>query len=217
MADENVDPHTRIILDRYADRQNISVGSMGPAALYEKYLSKAMRLDELTDRTILELGAGCSQYVGLFLDAGCKTYYANDLIPERLKVLGVVDSRYVELPGDFRAVYTPEPVDIVFASLTMMFIMPMLDDFIVKIRDSLKPGGVFLSYDPNYMCPLSVYRRFADRKANPARLFSPFAYAKRFESHAFEVERLTPLTAEYPWTVGSWAFGTSFWLRARKK
>jgi hypothetical protein len=80
----------------------------------------------------------------------------------------------------------------------------------------MKPGGIFLSYDPNYICPLSIYRRFSDRVSNPARLFNPLRYANHFRRHGFEVEKLVPLTAKYPWTVGNWLLGTSFWLRARK-
>jgi hypothetical protein len=121
------------------------------------------------------------------------------------------------VPGDFLEVAIPGPVDIVFACLTMMFIMPMLDDFILKIRDSLQPGGQFISMDPNYLCPLSIYRRFADRKPNPARLFSPHRYADAFSRHGFEVEALLPFTAPFPWTTGSWLLGTTFWLKVRKK
>lgn len=212
----HVDPHTQIILDRYADREHIGIVRTPPEALISRYLSKVMQPEELAGKTILELGAGCSQYVPVFLGAGCAKYYANDIIPERLKVIRVDDSRYVEVPGDFRTIAVPEKVDIVFASLVMMFIMPMLEEFVDKIADSVKQGGLFLSMDANYVCPLSVYRRFADRRPNPVRLFSPFRYANVFRKKGFEVEKLVPFTAPYPWTTGSWLLGTTFWLRARK-
>lgn len=211
-----VDPHTQIILDRYADRENIGIVRTPPDVLISRYLSKVMRPEELADKTIFELGAGCSQYVPVFLSAGCAKYYANDIIPERLKVIRVDDSRYVEVPGDFRTIAVPEKVDIVFANLVMMMIMPMLEEFVDKIADSLKPGGLFLSMDSNYVCPLSVYRRFADRRPNPVRLFSPFRYANVFRKKGFEVEKLVPFTAHYPWATGNWLLGTTFWLRARK-
>lgn len=212
----SVDPHTQIILDRYADRQNIQLLRTDPTVLIERYLSKVMTVEQIKDKTILELGAGGSQYVPVFLGNGCKRYYANDIIPERLKVVRVDDSRFVEMPGDFRDIELPEPVDIVFANLTMMFLQPMLNEFVPRIRDSLKKNGIFLGCDPNYICPLSIYRRFADRGANPARVFNPFRYAKAFQRHGFEVEKLVPLTAAYPWTTGNWLLGTSFWLRSRK-
>ena len=215
-ADKDIDPHTQIILDRYADRENIGVRHIPQDVLVTRYLSKVMAPEELAGKTILELGAGCSQYIPVFLVHGCNSYYANDIIPERLAAVRVNDPRYVEIPGDFRAIAMPEPVDLVFASLTMMFVIPMLDDFVHKIRDSLKDGGTFLSMDPNYLCPLSTYRRFADRRNNPSRMFSPFRYADTFRRIGFVVEKLVPFTAPQPWTTGNWVLGTNFWLRARK-
>lgn len=214
--DDPVDAHTQIILDRYADRENIELKRSDPQMLIKRYLSKVMQPSQLRDQVILELGAGGSQYVPVFLGNGCKKYYANDIIPERLRVVQMDDPRFIALPGDFRMIAIPEPADIVFANLTMMFIIPMLDEFVTRIGNSLKSGGVFLSYDPNYVCPLSIYRRFADRGANPARVFSPFGYANTFSRHGFAVEKLVPFTAKYPWTTGNWLLGTSFWMRARK-
>jgi len=214
--DGDVDRHTQIILNRYADRDNIKLLHTAPNVLIERYLAKVMAVDEIAGKTILELGAGGSQYVPIFLGNGCKRYYANDIIPERLNVVRRDDPRFVEKPGDFRNIAVPEPVDIVFANLTMMFLQPLLNEFVVRIRESLKVGGSFLSYDANYFCPLSIYRHFRTRGANPGRVFSPFRYARAFQRNGFEIERLVPLTAAYNWTTGNWLFGTSFWLRARK-
>jgi SAM-dependent methyltransferase len=209
--------HTQIILDRYADRENITVHKIAPDVLVERYLSKIMMPKELEGKTILELGAGCSTYVPVFLSNGCRKYYANDLIPQRLEAIRVPDARYVEIPGDFRTVVVPEKVDIAFANLVMMFVMPMLDEFVEKIREVLKVRGVFASMDPNYLCPLSIYRRFADRMPNPVRLFNPFRYADIFLRNGFEIEKLVPFTAALPLTTGNWVLGTTFWMRARKK
>jgi SAM-dependent methyltransferase len=213
---DSAEAHTQVILDRYADRVNIGIVRTEPDVIVEKYLSKVMAPGEISGKTILELGAGCSQYIPVFLDNGCKTYYANDIIPERLAATRVDDPRYVELPGDFRKIHVPEPVDIVFASLTMMFVIPMIEEYAGKIGRCLKPGGIFLSMDTNNLCPLSVYRRYSVKGPNPARLFSPFSYAATFRRHGFEVEKLVPFTAKAPWTTGNWVAGTTFWMRARK-
>lgn len=215
--DDEIDPHTRIILERYADRRNIGIRHTDPRVLVTKFLSKVMPVEEIEGKVILEIGAGGSQYVPVFLDNGCAKYYANDIIPERLNAVRVYDSRFVPLPGDFRKVIIPESVDIVFANLTMMFLQPVLAEFIHRIHGSLKTGGAFLSYDSNYICPLSIYRRFSAKGPNPSRIFNPFKYARDFENNGFEIEALVPLTAAYPWTTGNWLLGTSFWLRARKK
>lgn len=210
-------PHTKIITARYADNGGVRFTQYPPDLLVERYLSKLMSPAEFSGKTVLEIGAGCSDYTAVFLANGCAQYFANDLIRQRLAASRISDSRYIELPGDFLEITLPEPVDVVFACLTMMFVMPMLEEFIIKIRDSLQPGGHFISMDPNYLCPLSVYRRFADRKPNPARLFNPHRYAAAFRRHGFEVESLLPFTAPLPSTTGNWLLGTTFWMKARKK
>jgi hypothetical protein len=71
--------------------------------------------------------------------------------------------------------------------------------------------------EPNYLCPLSVYRRFADiRRSNPAKLFNPFTLANKFVNKGFIVELLLPFTAPYPQVTGNWLLGTTFWLRVKK-
>lgn len=209
--------HTNLILKRYENRENVEFHPIDRKILVDRYLSKVMTPSELKGRTIFEIGAGCSTYVPLFMDEGCKKYYANDIIPERLAAIRVEDPRYCELPGDFLKIDVPEDVDMIFAALTMMLLVPMFDEFVDKISSSLSSGQEFISMDANYFCPYSIYRRFADKRANPVRLFSPFSYAKRFEHHGFEIEKLVPFTGAYPFTTGNWMLGTTFWLRARKK
>ncbi len=210
------DPHTQVILDRYSDRVNIGIVHTPVDVLIAKYLSKVIQPEEFRDKTILEIGAGCSQYIPLFMQYGCKRYYANDIIPERLQATRVDDPRYVELPGDFRSVEVPEKVDVVFASLTMMLLVPMFEDFAKRIVDVLKPGGLFLSMDANHLCPLSVYRVWNEKHANPVRLFRPQGYASIFRKHGMVIEKLVPFTAPYPAVTGNWLLGTTFWMKARK-
>lgn len=211
------DAHFNIILKRYEDKDNIGIKVNEPSVLVNRYLSKVMTVEELRDKTILEIGAGCSQYARVFFDNGCAKYYANDLIPERLAANKISDPRCAELPGDFLGIDIPEPMDLVFANLTMMMVIPMLDEFVAKIHSALKVGGIILSMDANYLCPLSIYRRFSDRKPNPVRLFNPFRYANTFRHHGFAMEKLVPFTPPLSFTTGNWLLGTCFWLRARKE
>jgi SAM-dependent methyltransferase len=214
---EQADSHTKIIYERYADRTEIGVKRTPEEVLLNGYLSKVFSINDVANKTVLEIGAGCSQYLPLFLAAGCKTYYANDLIPERLLKVRVDDPRYVELPGDFREIVIPEKVDIIFSTLTMMLVIPILDTFIPKIRNNLKQGGLFISMDANHLCPVSVYRHLMDTSPNPVRLFNPFAYAREFHNNGFVIEKLVPFTARISWSTGIWPLGTSFWLKARKE
>jgi SAM-dependent methyltransferase len=216
MTVQRGEDHMQIVADRYADRENIGVYHTDEQTLYDLYLSKAMRLDEIPGKRILELGAGCSQYIPLFLNQGCAEYHANDLIPERLAATRVDDPRYHELPGDFLKIDLPEPVDIAFATLTMMCVKPLFDQFAKRLNESLKPGGIFLSMEANYACPYNLARYPFIKGANPVIPFSPFAYAKIFEANGFVIEKMVPFTSRFPWTTGLWPFGTAFWMRARK-
>jgi SAM-dependent methyltransferase len=208
--------HMQIVLDRYADRENIGVLQTDTDLLFQRYLSKAMTLEEIKGKRVLELGAGCSQYIPLFLNAGCSAYYGNDIIPERLAKTRVADPRYHEIPGDFLTITLPEPVDISFASLTMMCVKPYFPQFAARIYDSLKPGGMFLSMEANYFCPVNIYRNWKVKGANPVRAFSPYSYANIFRKAGFEIELMLPFSGPYPWTTGLWPVGTAFWMRARK-
>jgi hypothetical protein len=190
---------------------------MPTALLTERYLGKVADPAEFEGKTILEIGAGRSSYARLFLEAGCKRYYANDLVPSRLEAIRVPGARFVSLPGDFLGIEIPERVDFIFANLVMMFVIPMLDAFIEKMHAHLLGGARVITMDSNYLCPLSILRRFVlDIGANPARIFSPFAYAGRFRHFGFEVEQLVPFTGPVPWVTGNWLLGTTFFLRARK-
>ncbi|MCS6877655.1 MAG: class I SAM-dependent methyltransferase, partial [Geminicoccaceae bacterium] len=171
---------------------------------------------DFEDKVVLEIGAGCSQYVPVLLGFGCRKYFANDLIPERLAAVRPDDPRWIEIPGDFLEIDVPEPVDVVLANLVMMQLVPLHREILAKVGSILRSGGVFLSMDTNYLCPLSIVRRFADRKPNPARLFNPFTYRRLVEAQGLRVERMVPFTGPVPWVTGNWLLGTTFWLRARK-
>ena len=147
----SVDSHTQIILDRYADWNDIVVHQIPETTLESVYLGKVLDTAEFAGKNILEIGAGCSTYTPIFLKHGCKRYYANDLIAERIEAVRVFDRRFIALPGDFRSLKIPEPADIVFASLTMMFLVPMHEEIIAKLATAVKPGGYFMSMDPNLM------------------------------------------------------------------
>jgi SAM-dependent methyltransferase len=186
-TDSEFEAHTRLILDRYADRENVKVHTVDHDVLVQRYLSKVMDISEVKGKTVLELGAGCSNYVPLFMKAGVGKYYANDLVPERLAAVDPSDTRFIALPGDFRKIHLSEKADIIFACLTMMMIVPMFDEFVAKISDNLRSGGHFIAMDANYYCPYSVYRRFAVGINGPIRLFSPFAYAEKFRKAGFVI------------------------------
>ena len=211
-----MDKHTKIILDRYSEDQSDGMPIYDKNYLTNRYLNNVINLNELSNKTLFEIGAGCSQYANIFLDTNLSKYYANDLIESRLELSRSTDERYYEIIGNFLNVEIDNKIDFVFASLTMMFVVPMFDDFIEKIDSILEKDGVFISFDPNYLCPLSFYRRFKDRKDNPARIFNPFSYSKLFIDKGYRLDKLIPFSGPYPTLGNSWITGTSFCMRVTK-
>jgi len=181
-------------------------------------LSTVIAPHEFADKDVLEIGAGCSVHLKLFLDFGCRSVVANDLVAKRLALIDTSDPRCTVAAGDFlEAPIAAASIDIVFAHLTMMWVVPMHDAFLARINRILRPGGCLVTFDANYVCPLSIWRRFADRTLNPSRLYSPFAFARRAARHGFQVARLVPLTTSRPQLTGNWLLGTSFMMRAEKR
>ena len=181
-------------------------------------LRKVIDPSDFEDKVVLEIGAGCSLYLPLFLEFGCKKLVANDLVEERLKLNKIDDERYVEVLGDFLEVdFEEEKFDVVFASLTLMFVIPMLDEFFSKIYRLLKAGGVLVTYDPNFLCPVSIYRYFVNKNdLNPTCLFNPFKFVGIARKEGLKIEKMVPFTSNFEWTSGRWLIGTSFWMKAIK-
>jgi SAM-dependent methyltransferase len=208
---------TRIINKRYAGDQFNVVHEVPKGTLIGN-LSHLVDLEELRGKTILEIGAGCSNYLALFLEFGVEQLLANDLVERRLKLNDIKDPRYLELPGDFLEINFAEyKVDIIFSHLTYMFMVPILNEMFLKARAVLKPGGLLITIDPNYICPISLYRYFVGRgELNPARLFNPFKFAKITQVNGLTVDRLVPFTSNQTWATGHWLLGTCFGMRAVK-
>lgn len=187
-----------------------------PTELLEQlYIHHGLDLSEIEGKVVLEIGAGCSQYIPLFLKHGCSRFYANDLIPERLAVIAPNDPRFVVLPGDFREIEIPEKVDIVFCSLTLMMLKPLFPSLAKAIHGALKPGGIFVCTEANYTCPLTLWRWW--RRYDPSiKIYTPRSLAKAMIDAGLAIERMTPITPPLPWTRGIWLLGTNFWLRARR-
>jgi SAM-dependent methyltransferase len=175
--------------------------------------------EEFSDKEVIEFGAGCSLYLKLFLEFGCRRLVANDLSGKALRLNRINDPRYQPLPGDFLTVLLKDNShDIVFAHLTMMLVVPLFDEFLARAHRVLRPGGSFVTFDANYICPVSIYRRYANpRLGGLAHIFSPFDLQRRAIRQGFEVPTLIPLTTNKRWTRGNWLLGTSFWMRAVKK
>lgn len=214
---ESKDRQIEIIRRRYNKKEFNVVADIDRQVLLRN-LRKIVDPDRFRDKAVLEIGAGCSLYLPIFLDSGCGNLVANDLVDERLKLNQITDDRYVEVAGEFlETQFEEEGFDIIFSHLTLMFVIPMLDEFFAKMHKLLRPGGLLITFDANYLCPLQFYRRFSDRSgSNPATIFNPFSYAGRARKIGFNVEKLVPSTNNCDWATGNWLLGTGFFMRATK-
>lgn len=217
MANDKKKQQIEIIKKRYGKPEYNVVNHIEKEILVSQ-LRHVIEPREFNGKEVLEIGAGGSLYLPLFLEFGCKRLVANDLIEERLKLNSIDDERYVEVLGDFLEVdFGEEKFDIVFVHLTLMFVVPMLSDFFSKIFSLLRPGGVLITYDSNYLCPFSIYRYFIYKSDfNPTLVFNPFTFAGIARKKGFVIEKMVPFTSNFGWTVGHWAVGTSFEMKAVK-
>ena len=206
------------IIRRLYSKDEYNVVPRIDARIFKENLGHLTDPGEFSGKSVLEIGAGCSLFLPIFLEYGCRKLIANDLLAERLALNDINDSRYSAVAGDFlETEFSENGFDLIFAHLTMMFVIPMLDEFFAKACRLLKPGGLLVTIDPNYLCPLSIYRIYADNSgANPATIFNPFNFAKVARQQGFMVEKLVPFTSGFGWTKGNWALGTCFGMRALK-
>ena len=204
-----------VIRRRYA-KDGFNVVHQVPREILERRLSLVCSPQDFRGKRVMEFGAGCSPYLPLFLEYGCSALVANDLVPERLALNGIHDPRYSDIAGDLRTLPLEDgSFDVIFANLTVMFVIPMLDEVMVKLAALLRPGGLLINIDPNYLCPIALYRLLADRSgANPAKAFNPFTFRKVARRHGFAVDKMVPFTRGMPWADGMWLLGTSFAARS---
>jgi ubiquinone/menaquinone biosynthesis C-methylase UbiE len=209
--------HIDIITKRYQIEAFNVVHPIAKSTLIEN-LSHVLDPAEVSGKTVLEIGAGCSNYLALFLELGVGQLLANDIVQKRLELNNISDPRYISIPGDFLELSLSESVaDIIFAHLTFMFLVPLFDPMFKKVFRVLKPGGLLITIDPNYSCPISLWRLIRGRSdTNPERLFSPFRFAKGAKENGFVVERLVPFTSNHGRATGHWPLGTCFGMRASK-
>jgi SAM-dependent methyltransferase len=203
--------HLNIIKNRYDSSKNDQIESnLNSPKLDSRIFNKL----DFEGKKVLEIGGGFSLYVDLFFELGASEVYANDLIENRFLSKYDNDKRYKKIVGDFLNVEIEEKVDVVFAKLTLMFLVPFHDQIFKKINKILNNDGIVIFFEPNYLSPLSIIRRFTDFKPNPARLFSPFSISKRLKDNNYKIEFFQPIMRgkKFPWLIA-----TNFWIRARKK
>lgn len=207
-----------IIKKRYSgDEFNVVRGDLDREFMLTR-LRMVVEPEFVKNKVVLEIGAGASLFLPIFLDYGCQKLVANEMIEERLKLNKIDDARYLEMPGEFlETPFEEDAFDVVFANLTMMCLTTMFAEIFDKMHRILKPGGVVVTIDSNFLCPKTLHAYFTVNGANPLRPFSPFNYARKARNAGFIVEKLVPFTRDYAWAKGNWLLGSSFAMKAVKR
>jgi ubiquinone/menaquinone biosynthesis C-methylase UbiE len=167
---------------------------------------------------ILDVGAGECTYTRLIADRfKPERIVACELFRERL----MPAFREVKCPH-FKAVvgncfslpFQERSFDVVFASL-MLCEMPNLKDVLGEFVRLLKPGGIFVGFEPNPFHPVILYRYFMKPRSTNHYLFWPKKILPIFKSAGL-ITQTKYFYARMPW-VQSRFLGTCIGMIARKQ
>jgi SAM-dependent methyltransferase len=167
------------------------------------------------NKTILEVGAGASQYRELFIADGCSSYSGIDLVETRLPI----SENYLKCNFYVTSLdkFDPdEKFDVIFFSLTWMYLSNLERD-IIKLNNLLKPGGEIIFIEPNYLSIFTLFRHVKGKLMNntPAVLFNPFNLKKKFSLTGIDI-KIEFFAREAFW--GKFTFlGTNVRILGKKK
>jgi ubiquinone/menaquinone biosynthesis C-methylase UbiE len=171
-----------------------------------------------TGKQVLDVGAGECTYTRLIAE-NFKPHniIACELFRQRLMPAFRQgrSARWKPVVGNcFALPFRDQTFDVVFASLFLCE-MPNLRDVLVEFQRLLKPGGVFVGFEPNPFHPVILYRYALKPRSANHYLFWPNKVLPIFASAGF-VTRTSYFYGPIPWLRNRF-FGTCIGLVARKK
>lgn len=156
-----------------------------PTALENRFILR--RMGDLRGRRLLDVGCGLGESSVYFALRGARVT-ATDLSPEMVELTSRLAHHHgVEVET---AVSAAETLEVEAAAFDLVYAANVLhhvgskEGFFAQIRQALKPGGRFFSWDPLAYNPvIEVYRRMATAVRTPDERplrFSDVALARRF-------------------------------------
>lgn len=149
-------------------------------------------IDPLTvfsGKQILDVGAGECTYTRLIADRfKPKRIVACELFRERLMPAfraGRSEQWKAVVGNCFAIPFRDHSFDVVFASLFLCE-MPNLKDVLTEFRRLLKPGGIFVGFEPNPFHPVVLYRYLVKPRSDNHYLFWPRKVLPVFTSVGFQ-------------------------------
>lgn len=202
--------HIELIKNRYSNSKNEFKFELNEVLLSYKVFNQTY----FRDKVVLEIGGGFSSYVYLFLNYQAKRVYVSELIPERFNKTLDKEPKVIKIIGNVLEVDFPEKVDVIFMKLTWMFLVPYENLMIKKLESLLNENGILILFEPNYISPISILRRFLDFKnPNPARLFNPLKLINNLSHVGIEKLKFIGMLGvlRVPFYLG-----TNFWYIGKK-
>ena len=174
--------------------------------------------DIFTGKQVLDVGAGECTYTRLIAERfKPERIVACELFRERLMPAFHAgrSPRWNPVVGNcFMLPFRDRSFDVVFASLFLCE-MPNLEDVLAEFARLLKPGGVFVGFEPNPFHPVIQYRYWFKPRSSNHYLFWPRKVLPAFASVGLQT-RTEYFYGPIPW-MRSRFLGTCIGLVARKQ
>jgi ubiquinone/menaquinone biosynthesis C-methylase UbiE len=141
----------------------------GPTALENKFILSKM--GSLEGKRLLDIGAGLGESSVYFAMKGARVTVV-DISPQMVATALSLGRKFgVQLDGVVSSAESlnlpPERYDVIYAANTLHHVQDRAS-FFGQMRNALKPGGMFFSYDPlAYNPAINVYRRMATDVRTP--------------------------------------------------
>ena len=155
--------------------------------LLNYYLEGILSEESIVDMSIMEIGAGASQYRDLFLKMHCKKYTGIELVRERIPT--DIPDRCEYHCTDIHEFDASEKYDIIFFSLTYVLIGDR-KEVLDKCYKLLTSGGALIFIEPNYLSVITFFRTVYAKmfKKAPIIPFNPYGLKSKLLELGMSVE-----------------------------
>jgi SAM-dependent methyltransferase len=198
----------------YYKKIGLKISESNAFVIKNIYLKNILVEKDVIDRSILEVGAGGSQFKEIFIDWGCDKYTGVELISSRIPVDRRSNVSYYNIP--FENFTLDEKFDIIFFSLTYMY---MEDRASVQknIVNLLKKGGKVIFLEPNSIMPFTFYRFLIAKffKDSPLKLTNVYRLIDDLQYLGLNLEYKEFYSRDLPFT-NNMMLGTNFKLVMKK-
>ena len=150
------------------------------------------------------------------MESNIKKYIGIELVESRIPK-NIKNKRKIEYHCcDYLDFKYKEQVDIIFLSLTYMYLSNRINFFEITNR-LLKKKGVIIFFEPNFFSPLTIFRTIKSKLFynSPTRPFSPIKLKKQLLSNNYEIQYYKYVTRNL-YFCNNMLLGTNLKIKAIK-